>query len=63
MKKEKIKFPKPDYKYWARAETWSQQKAAFLLHGIDPEKYTDVKLEKELRVEFEEVKKTYRKIR
>lgn len=61
--KEKIKFPKPDYKYWARAETWSQQKAAFLLHGIDPEKYTDVKLEKESRVEFEEVRKTYRILR
>lgn len=60
----KKKYPKPDYKYWAVAETWSQNQAAFLLHGIDPNKYPEVRLlEKEIPSEFKEVKMTYSLLR
>lgn len=60
----KKKYPKPDYKYWASAETWSQNKAAFLLHGIDPDSYLDVQLSsKNVPEEFKEVQKTFRILR
>jgi hypothetical protein len=57
----KNKYPKPDYKYWAKAETWSQNKAAFLLHGIDPDHYPDINLGlRNVPSEFDEVKKTFK---
>lgn len=60
----KNKNPKPDYKYWAKAETWSQSKAALLLHGIDPDKYPSLNLGmKETPPELDEAKKTFKIIR
>lgn len=56
----KIKFPKPDYKFWAKAETWSINQAAFLLHGIDPHEVRMIRLaEHRVPAEFEDVQKTY----
>ena len=58
------KHPKPDYKHWAKAETWSQSKAALLLHGIDPDKYPSLNLGmKETPPELDAAKKTFKIIR
>lgn len=58
------KHPKPDYKYWAKAETWSQSKAALLLHGIDPDKYPSLNLGmRETPLELDAAKKTFKIIR
>lgn len=54
------KFPKPDYKFWAAAETWSINQAALVLHGIDPHQYRSLRLAKNnIPAEFAEVQKTY----
>lgn len=56
----KVKFPKPDYKFWAKKETWSLHQAALLLHGIDPLQNRSLRLTaKNIPPEFNEVLKTY----
>lgn len=53
------KHSKPDYKYWAAKDAWSQNKAAFLLHGMDPDMYSKIDLRSDKSKEFAEVKKTF----
>ncbi len=55
-----LKYPKPDYKHWAKMDTWSLHQSAFLLHDIDPLEVRGVKLTaKKLEPEFKEIQKTY----
>lgn len=57
---DKLKFPKPDYKFWANVETWSINQAAFLLHGIDPNHVRSIRLaEHDTPAEFLKIQKTY----
>lgn len=56
----KKKYPKPDYKFWAAKDSWSQTKTAFLLHGIDPDMFSKVDFRGDKSPsEFAEVKKTF----
>lgn len=57
---KKVKFDKPDYKFWAKKDAWSLHQAALLLHGIDPLKHRALRLtRREIPAEFEEAQKTY----
>jgi hypothetical protein len=56
----KIKFPKPDYKHWTKASSWSLNQAAFLLHGIEPLQFRSLRLaEHDVPSEFLPVQRTY----
>lgn len=51
---------KPDYKLWAKKETWSLKEGVLLLHGLDPLKHRSLRpYDREIPPEFEEVQKTY----
>lgn len=54
------KFLKPDYKYWAKAESWSLKESSFLLHDVEPLHYRSLRLgDREIPQEFTEIQKTY----
>lgn len=55
-----MKTPKPDYKWWAKADSWSLKEAALLLHGIDPYQHRPLRLaERDIPPEFSKTQKTY----
>jgi hypothetical protein len=56
----------PDYKYWAKVDTWSLNQAAFILHGLNPlfDRIRSIRLgERGVPAELEEIQKTYNLLR
>lgn len=60
---QKTKFPKPDYKLWAIAETWSLRQGALILNGFDPHVCGVRLTEKEIPTEFAKAHKMYQILR